>query len=405
MSETRLSKGYTNFIVLLLLLFPIFINSVKILGNFIILLLCILGAYIAISEKKNPLQLKELRVFSWLTIGYFSVMLLSGLIADGIDYEFHHLGRKLHFLLAPLIGLAILQANIPLNRLLSSIKVGLIVIGIITTIQWLSGHHRPSGMINANIFGDIAVAMLFLSIVQIFTEPTKEKILSFLAVIFGITAIVLSDSRGSWLSLVILSITYIGLIYQPFLQNNKQRKVLLSVFLLIFIGFIGTQTNIDKRIGIAITEVQKWHSGDNINDSNGLRLQMWQAGIMAAKESPWLGYGYRNANKIAAEYALDHKSTIRNKTHLHNEYITNLVSAGIVGLLALLALLFVPMALFYRKLNEKASYPYALMGVLLCVGYATFGFTHIAFGEEHINAFYIFFMGFLFSNITPISTN
>jgi len=39
------------------------------------------------------------------------------------------------------------------------------------------------------------------------------------------------------------------------------------------------------------------------------------------------------------------------------------------------------------------------MGILLCVGYATFGFTHIAFGEEHINAFYILFMGFLLPRV------
>ena len=80
---------------------------------------------------------------------------------------------------------------------------------------------------------------------------------------------------------------------------------------------------------------------------------------------------------------------------LHNEYITNLVSAGIIGLFALLALLFLPVVIFYRKLENKDTYCYASMGILLCTGYATFGFSHIAFGEEHINAFYIFFLGLL----------
>ncbi len=145
--------------------------------------------------------------------------------------------------------------------------------------------------------------------------------------------------------------------------------------------------------------MQKWNAGNNLNDSNGLRLQMWKAGLTAAKESPWIGYGYRNANKVASEYAPKNKRIIRNKTHLHNEYITNFVSAGILGLLALLILLFAPMIIFYQKLKDRESYYYSSMGILLCAGYATFGFTHIAFGEEHINAFYVLFMGFLLPRV------
>jgi len=90
---------------------------------------------------------------------------------------------------------------------------------------------------------------------------------------------------------------------------------------------------------------------------------------------------------------------MNSKTHLHNEYITNLVSAGIVGLVALLSLLFIPMTIFYQKLKNEENYYYASMGLLLCVGYATFGFTHIAFGEEHVNSFYVFFMGLLLPKV------
>ncbi len=126
---------------------------------------------------------------------------------------------------------------------------------------------------------------------------------------------------------------------------------------------------------------------------------MWKAGLTAAKESPWVGYGYRNANKVASEYAPSNKRTIRNKTHLHNEYITHLVSAGILGLLALLTLLFAPIIIFYQKLKDEENYYYASAGILLCVAYATCGFTHIAFGEEHVNAFYILFMSFLLPKV------
>jgi O-antigen ligase len=395
MNEAHLNKRYSSFVVSLLLLFPILINSVKISGNFILLILVFLGAYIAINEKKNPFKIQELKVFSWLTFGYFCVMLLSVLIADGFNAEFHHLGRKVHFLLAPLIALAIYQMNLPLKSLLLAIKAGLIIIGIIVIVQFLLGVTRPSGMINANIFSDITVAMLFLSIVQIFNEKPKEQIITFIAVLAGLVAIVLSSSRGSWLSFIILSICYIYFIYKPFLKGKKKRQLFLMSFFVILFSLVGTQSNVSSKIDAAVTNIQEWDNGSHQFSSSGVRLEMWRAGLISLKESPWFGYGYRNANSAASEYAVHSQEMIAKFTHLHNEYITSLVSAGIVGLLALLALLLIPLKIFLNSLKQDEKRFYSLMGMMLCVGYISFGFTHIALGEEHINAFYVLFMSFL----------
>lgn len=400
MNEAYLDKRYSSFVISLLILFPILINSVKILGNLILLILFFLGAYIAITESKNPFKIQELKVFSWLTFSYFCVMLLSILIADGLNAEFHHLGRKAHFLLAPLIALAIYQVNFPIKKLLLSIRIGTIIIGVIVITQFLLGSARPSGMINANIFGDIAVAMLFLSVVQVFGEKPKEQIIAFVAIIAGVFAVFLSGSRGSWLSFIILSIVFIFLTYKPFLIDNKKRQSFVALFFVILFGFIGTQTDAGKKITDAIVNIQSWGDGGQTYTSSGIRMEMWESSLEAASKSPWFGYGYRNENKQVAKYVDNHSKTVAAFTHLHNEYLTNLLAGGILGLLSLLALIFVPIAIFYKKLkNDKEAYYYASMGILLCVGYATFGFTHIAFGEEHLNAFYVLFLGFLLPKI------
>jgi O-antigen ligase len=395
MTTAHPEKKYSNFIIVLLLLFPVAINSVKVFGNLILLILVVLGVYIAISEKKNPFKLPELKLFSQLTVGYFLVMLLSILIADGFGAELHHLGRKIHFLFAPFIALAIFQVDLSLKKLLLSIKIGLIAIGTIAITGPLLG-----SSINANIFSDIAVAMLFLSIIQVFSETPKERVITFIAVLMGGYAIFLIGARGSWLSFLILSIVYIGLIYKPFIQNNNKVKISLMLIFVVFLGFVSTSSNIKERVIKSITEVQDWNSGKEIWSSNGNRMKMWKSGLSAAKGSPWFGYGYRNENKTAAVYVSKNKDWVSVATHLHNQYITNLVSAGVIGLLSLLTLLFAPIVVFYRKLKDKGTYYYSAMGILLCVGYITFGFTHIAFGEEHINAFYVLFMGFLLPKVT-----
>jgi len=403
MSDTYLSKSYSNFVITLLLLFPVLINSVKILGNLILLILVFLGAYVAITERKNPFKIQELKVFTWLTVGYFLTMLLSILISDGFNAEFHHLGRKAHFLLAPLIALAVYQVHFPIRNLLLSIKTGLIIIGIVVMVQFLLGSTRPSGMINANIFGDIAVAMLFLSVVQVFNEKPREQIITFIAVLAGITAIFLSGSRGSWLSFIILSIVFITLIYKPFLSSNKKRQLFIALFFSVLFGFIGTQTDAGKKVIDAVVNIQNWGNGDQTYTSSGIRMEMWESSLEVSKQSPWFGYGYRNSNIEVSKYVDSHSETVAAFTHLHNEYLTNLLAGGVFGLLSMLALIFVPMIIFYKKLKNKEVYHYALMGVLLCTGYATFGFTHIAFGEEHINAFYVLFMGFLLPKIVRVN--
>lgn len=394
MSTATADHRYTNFVVVLLLAFPIVINSVKILGNLILLILVVLGAYIALTERQNPFRIPELRLLSWITTGYFMVMLTSILIADGLDAQFHHLGRKLHFLLAPLIALAIYRIDLPIRHLLLSLKIGLILIGVIVLVQFLLGHPRPSGMINANIFGDIAVAMLFLSLVRVFKESNNERMLTIVSSIFGLTAIILSSSRGSWLSFIILGIIFLIIIYPKYINKYNKRKLFLFLFISIFLVII-PQTKVSDKVVQAIENIQDWKSGDTKFSSSGARMEMWKAGLLASSDAPFFGYGYRNANLIASKYATQNQDMIEKFTHLHNEYITNLTSAGLIGLASLLVLLVAPLIIFIQNLKHGDKYHYALMGVLLCVGYATFGFSHIAFGEEHMNAFYVLFLSLL----------
>jgi len=396
MTVTTADNRYSNFVIFLLLSFPVLINSVKIFGNLILLILFLVGFYIAITQRKNPFLIPELKLFSWITISYFAVILVTLIYADGWSAQFHHLGRKLHFLLAPLIALAIYKSNISIVKLLFSLKLGLLLIGIITIIQFFLDYARPSGMINANVFGDLAVSMLFLSMVRIFQESHKERTLTLIAVIFGLIAIILSASRGSWLSFLILLPFFLYLSYFKFSKRLKAKNFLIIFTALIVVfGTILAKTSVIIQFSQGVEEVQKWKDGDSSATSNGMRMEMWKSGLLASTKAPWFGHGYRNANKVATEYATLYHDRISAFTHLHNEYITNLVSSGILGLIALFVLLLAPLVVFSKNLKFDDRYYFALMGVILCIGYITFGFTHIAFGEEHMNAFYVFFLSLL----------
>jgi len=392
MNEAHLNKRYSSFVIGMLLLFPVAISSVKILGNFILLIFVLLGVYIVINEKKNPFKIQELKVFSWLTVSYFCVMLLSILIADGFQAEFSHLGRKVHFLLAPLIAVAIYKVEFPLKFLLISIKVGLIISGLIVLYQYFSGVTRPSGMFNANIFGDIVVLMFYLSLVNLSQESFKDRIFSITSSFFAILSIVLSGNRGSILLLFVLGVFYLYFVLRKFYSNKSRSKIFPLIIFSVLVILIANQPIVKSGVSRVSDTIESWMSGNKVMSSSGIRLLLWQGGISAFQDSPIFGVGYRNANKVVATYVEpEFSNVVKRYSHLHNEYITNLVSAGLLGLFSLLLLLLLPLKIYIKNLKEDNKFLLSFMGVILVLSYIGFGFTHIAFGEEHVNAVFVFF--------------
>jgi len=393
-------KNLDSTIRLLALTFPILLINIKIFGNLILIILTLVGIYRIISEKINPIKNENLRLFTFLTLGYFFIMALSIILNTGFDEELKHLFRKLHFLLAPLIAVALYKnSTINIKHLLNSLKGAIVLISTIIFFEFFyTDHAFPSGMINSNILGDLLVIYLLLSLIRIFKESPKELSFTFLTFFTGTIAVFLTGSRGSILTLAILFFIFLLSGYRKFFLSSKNRKSAIIFFLLLAMILGSSLPNMKNTYDKTISNIATWQTNHSELSSSGIRLQMWNASIEAHKNAPWYGYGYRSENKEVAKYSNEHKKEIASLTHLHNEYLTHLLSAGYIGLIALLMILFVPLYLFIKKRKKDQSNLYAVAGILLCLSYFLFGFTHIAFGEEHISAFYIFMLAFLLPN-------
>jgi len=400
-------KNLDSIIRFLAIIFPILLINIKIFGNLILLILTLIGIYKIIFEKINPFTNKDLRFFSFLTFGYFFIMAMSIILNAGLDEELRHLFRKLHFLLAPLIAVA-LYKNSALNilHLLSSIKFALILISTVIFTEFLiTGNESPSGMINSNIIGDLIVIYLFLSLLGIFRESPKELIFTFATFIIGTTALLLNGSRGSILTFGILLLIFLLTSFRKFFLLPNKRKVAIIFFLLLSMVFGNSISYLTNTYDKTINNIRIWEGNNSSFSSSGLRLQIWKASIEAHKDAPWYGYGYRLANKEVAKYSDEHTREIANFTHLHNEYLTHLLSAGYIGLAGLIFLLSLPLSIFLIKREKESINLYSVAGIFLCLSYSLFGFTHIAFGEEHMNAFFIFMLAFLLPNVGLVSQN
>ena len=80
---------------------------------------------------------------------------------------------------------------------------------------------------------------------------------------------------------------------------------------------------------------------------------------------------------------------------LHNDYINSLVGFGILGLLALLALLFFPLIIFFRRLKAEKECARSATGVLFIIALLVFAITDSIYSHNVMRSFFVFFLGVL----------
>jgi len=174
------------------------------------------------------------------------------------------------------------------------------------------------------------------------------------------------------------------------------------LFGLVVFSVAYIQTGAQERMDRIGSDIKQWESKSNLETSNGLRLEMYRSGWAAFLDSPWIGYGYRNSNYVASRYISDLKSRkrIAGFSHLHNVYLTHMVNAGILGLFSLLALFFIPLTIFIKRLADKRVFQSAAMGTMLIVGYMSIGMVHSVLQEEYKNSFFLFMLAFYLQKTT-----
>ena len=392
MKEQSLGERYSKGINVLVFLFPVVINSVKGVSDLVLLILAAIGVFIAISQKLSPFNIKEIKVFSYLAVGYFCAAVLSVIFSGEAVELARFLSRDYYFLFAPIIALALCKAEINLNYLLTGVKVGLIALGLIVINQLLLGVNRPSGVMNAGVFANLAVSMFFVVLVFFQCETFKQKVFTFLSLLSGLFVIVASGTRAAWVTLLLLLGVYL---FQFFRQKNTLGKTSMMIAILAAtIFFVGSLNNtLNDRIHLAYEQASSWLSGDKSSTSVGLRLEMYKFAFENIEDVPFFGHGLRTSNIVLFKEASGRmKKRLIRSNHLHNAYLTSLYNGGIVLLATLLLLLIVPFCIFVKGMRKNRGDPVFLAGVLLTLGFASHGMFSVLFGDVFMNAFYVFFL-------------
>lgn len=255
---------------------------------------------------------------------------------------------------------------------------------------------RAEGFHMAIMFGDIAMAMGLMSLAAIQRfKGTRLAFLPPLTFIAGVTASLMSGTRGGWMALVLSLVP----LYSYGRHAVGRRIIVFGLAGLTLIA--GTtfvpQLGVRQRFTDIATDLAKYKDG-NPDTSIGLRFENWKGAVKIFAEHPLTGIGRANYQKGLQDLVgrKELPPAVAGLRHAHNEILNALATEGIIGGLALLFLYAAPFTFFLQRLrHDPACRTYALAGLLLVLSYVDFGLTQVMFAHHIGSAFYALVIGSL----------
>ena len=219
------------------------------------------------------------------------------------------------------------------------------IVGINTAVMgWTDRRAFPemtmriySTLQNPNLLAgylDMFLAMVFAILVTI----QEKKIRIFLGALFilGLICLGLTYARGAFFSIAIVIAGY-GICYN--------RKILLPFIVLLAVGLYADTTLLDRLTSVFGT----------LDSSAELRLGLWESTIAMILDHPLLGIGWGMYYFVYPTYDFYMQGHFIKIVHAHNMYLNITAEIGIIGFLAFVVCMFMPIYQGMRKYKRLTS--------------------------------------------------
>ncbi len=201
----------------------------------------------------------------------------------------------------------------------------------------------------------------------------RERFGAGFMVMMLLTAIILSYTRAAWLSLIVVFIIYFIYIFRIKFYNVLLITAGLATVFLLFRSDIFMK--LEKNRQDSATDFNKHiQSISNISTdaSNLERINRWNSAIRMFEDRPFWGWGPGTYQFNYAPFQKSSEMTIistnaGDRGNAHSEYIGPLAESGVLGMLAMIAIVF---TFIYRasKMYSSSKDPYVrtlTLGILL----------------------------------------
>ncbi|MFW5815613.1 MAG: glycosyltransferase [Wenzhouxiangella sp.] len=243
---------------------------------------------------------------------------------------------------------------------------------------------RAGGATNPIYFGGISLLMAFMLLPRIGASqaPGWQRALAAAGVVGGVSASLLSSSRGAWLAAVPLLAVYV-IIY----RHHVGAAWRFGLPLLFVAGTLALTllpaVDMDQRMIDIGRELLASINGQQAEGGVAERIEMWRIASARILDQPWLGPG-PGAFQLALNEAVESgkaRPELLAYRHPHNQFLSAMLYAGLPGLLALIMLFVAPLRRFWqiRQGSLQATVHIAWCGLAAITVLATMGLSESIF--------------------------
>ncbi len=385
---------------LLFLLFPALLVAVP-NGGAGILVLLLLVSIIGLIKNRVAIPLHPDERYFLYAVGLFLLVYAFNIWFFGLKIsEFDNPSR---FLLLLPVFFYLRKTRLKLNYLIFSLFFGTLSCVVFAIYQnYFLSIGRAHGITSIVAFGGISITLALMSLsIAVLVSSKLLKSLMLLSFFFGLTASIMSGTRGAWLALP--ACLFVLLLINP-LNWKKQSLIVLGIILLSSICATYFIPVVQSRVDLAITEFNNYFSKGAFGSSVGWRLELWRAAAIVIFENPVFGVGegnFRQTMQQLADTGRAAPALAISMSHVHNEFISATLHRGIFGLFTLLLIFLLPLISFIKSIKSATGDKKILMmtGIILITSCVTMSLSDAFFGLHVLSIFYVTFIYFIFTQI------
>jgi O-antigen ligase len=396
----------------LVFVFPSVVATTDGGGSWVYVLLLVAG--LVLGRGWPELEAREKRVLLAM-VAVLPVMALGLVNATDLGMGLTRLERFARIAAILPIYLMFRRTGLPLHRRLGW---GAILATVVMAGQaWYQterlGLDKAMGFYHHIVFGDLAVLWGCLGVLFALTclRTWVGLAVGSTAAAAATYAAVLSQARGAWLAVPVLLVAGGWLAWRFDRRDGPVHRrfrwggvaVLLTV-----VGLGVWQAGpVGERLMLAASDLESFSEDPSAETSWGIRLNLWRNSLLLARDHPLLGIGPGQFNARMQDMVADGRSLnpwVTEYSHAHSIYFDALVSAGVLGLVAMMAgYLFLPFRTFGGMLDSvrTAGGRYcAIGGVLTVLAFATFGLSEALWTRNPFVTTYVLCIAVLLSGST-----
>lgn len=245
-------------------------------------------------------------------------------------------------------------------------------------------------------FGDFELMLGIMSLFGINwfgCDKLPLRILKISGFLAGLAASLASGSRGGWLAIPVFLAIFA---YFKMEKIAPRIVVFYSITATLIVALIYSfNTTVHQRMHDLVNDVAAINQA-NQDTSTGVRWQLYKAAIDVSLHHPIFGVGpegFADEMKPMMDLAkITPLAAGLGRAEVHNDILSKSAGMGIFGLIAILAIYFVPLRLFWRS-TKSAPGPIkktGMLGIVFVIGFFIYGLTVEILDLTMASAFYGF---------------